>query len=325
MAHQNLKLQRWIAILAVFIFIIKIIAWYVTQSVAIYTDALESLINVITGFLGLYSIWLSLRPRDINHPYGHGKVEYISAAIEGTLIIVAGIIITIEAIQKIMYPQAIVALDQGIVLIAITAVLNGAVGIYAVKLGAKNKSIALKASGKHLLSDTYSTIGLIVGLLVIKIWNFPMLDAIIALIMACIIIYNGYKVLRPSVAGIMDEANIDLMAQLIIHLNQHRKPTWIDLHNMRSIEYGQILHIDAHMTMPWYFNVIEAHETVQELEASIKEQFGNNVELFIHTDACTPTSCTLCNLECAVRQHAFEERIEWTLENVLRNKQHSRQ
>lgn len=324
MSHPNLKTQRWISFLAVAIFLIKIIAWFLTKSVAIYTDALESLVNVVAGFLGLYSICLSLQPRDENHPYGHGKVEYLSAAIEGSLIIIAGIIIIIEAVQNIFHPNAVQEINSGLILIGITALLNGAFGYYAVQLGVKNKSIALKASGKHLLSDTYSTIGLILGLVLIKYINWPYLDSVLALVFAFLIIYNGYKVLRPSLAGIMDEANIDLLRSIIAYLDKNRAKDWIDLHNMRSIEYGSILHIDAHITLPWYYNVQEAHESIRKLEVMMKEKFATQVELFIHADACTPNSCAICALEnCPVRQQAFEQKIDWTLNNVLKNKQHS--
>ena len=321
--NQNIRIQRSIAILAVIVFAIKITAWYLTRSVAVYTDALESVVNVATGFLGLYSVWLSARPRDQNHPYGHGKVEYLSAAIEGILIIIAGLVIIAETIKKFITPQPLLELNWGILLVSSTALINGGFGWYAKHYGQKNHSIAIESGGRHLLSDTYSTLGMLAGLVIIKITGIQLLDTLIAAVFALVIIYSGYTVLRKSLAGIMDEANMKLLKQLIAHINTERQADWIDLHNLRTIQYGNILHIDAHMTVPWYYNVLEAHETIGTLEHSIRKKFGNQIELFIHTDACTERSCRLCALDtCAVRQHPFGSTVEWTLENVLTNKQH---
>lgn len=323
MLASKVRLQTIIAISAVVIFIIKIIAWYLTRSLAIYTDAIESLVNVVAGFLGLYSVWLAAQPKDKNHPYGHGKVEYLSSAIEGTLIIIAGAIIIYQAIDRLFKPSAVSDLPTGILLIALTALMNGALGYYAVRYGKKHHSIALESSGKHLLSDTYSTIGILVGLAALSLTNWVALDAIIASAMGIIIIYSGYTVMRKSLAGIMDEADLKLLEEIIQFTDNERKPDWIDLHNLRVIQYGNVIHIDAHMTVPWYYDVIKSHDTVTSLEKSVKIKYKNKVEFFIHTDACTEMSCALCSIEnCRVRQRPFQHSIPWTLENVLENKQH---
>ena len=154
-SKENYNFQKLVAVVGVSLFVIKIIAWYLTNSVAILTDALESVINVIAGFIGLYSLYLSAQPRDANHPYGHGKVEFVSAAIEGTLITTAGFVIIYQAIINLRNPREIGQLDYGIALVAITALVNFGVGFFAIKKGSKNNSLALIASGKHLQSDTY--------------------------------------------------------------------------------------------------------------------------------------------------------------------------
>lgn len=317
------KIQRNIAILAVVLFAIKMAAWYLTQSVAIYTDALESIVNVVAGFLGLYSVWLAAQPRDFNHPYGHGKVEYLSASIEGALIIIAGLLIIIESIKRIFHPQVIQQLDWGLVLILITALVNAGYGIYAKKKGKEHHSVAIIASGKHLLTDTYSTFGIIVGLLLMRITQILWLDVAMALASSILILYTGYKVLRTSLAGIMDEADEALLQKIIAYLQAHKRTEWIDLHNLRTIKYGSILHIDAHMTLPWYLNIEQGHEEINRLEQLIKQRFSNSVEMFIHVDACKPESCKVCKLQnCAVRKFDLEEDIIWTVENVVNNKQH---
>jgi cation diffusion facilitator family transporter len=309
---------------AVLLFIIKMVAFWVTQSVAILTDALESTVNVIAGFIGLYSLYVAAKPRDENHPYGHGKAEFLSAAVEGTLIIVAGLVILYESVVHIINPPQLKQLDRGILLVAITAVINFVVGFISIRIGKKNNSLALTASGKHLQTDTYSTLGIILGLLLIRLTKLNWLDSVTAIVFACIIIVTGYQILRHSLAGIMDEADKELLQKMLAVLNANRRKNWIDLHNLRVIKYGGLFHIDCHLTVPWYLNVVEAHKEVEELGALIKKEFGTVFELFVHTDPCLDFSCSICTKdECTVRNRPFEKRIDWTLENVLKDKKHS--
>lgn len=320
---ENFKFQRIIAAVGVMLFLIKLYAWYKTGSVAILTDALESTINVVAGFIGLYSLYLSSLPKDRNHPYGHGKAEFISASIEGVLISIAGVIIIYEAIGELRNPSTITQLDLGLVLVALTAVVNYAVGYFAVKKGKKNHSLALIASGKHLQTDTYSTIGIIVGLLILYFTGIPWIDSVTALIFAGFIIYTGYKILRESISGIMDETDEILLKEVVNFLEQERRENWIDLHNLRIIKYGSTLHFDCHMTVPWYFNIEQGHNEVDALEDAVINHFGNRIELFVHLDACKEYSCKICTKsDCPVRQHPFEERIEWTVTNVSSNQKH---
>ena len=305
------------------LFAIKLSAWYLTNSVAILTDALESTINVISGMIGLYSLYLSARPKDNNHPYGHGKVEFVSAAVEGTLISVAGLIIIYEAINNYKHPHAIGQLNLGILLISASAIVNYVVGVFAIKRGEKNNSLALVASGKHLVSDTYSTLGIILGLLVLYFTRLPWIDSLVALIFAFTIIFTGYKIVRKSLAGIMDEADYELIDKLVDLLNANRLDSWVDLHNLRIIKYGSILHLDCHLTVPWYLNVHEAHKQIEGLDSLVKSNFGESVELFVHTDGCLEFSCKLCQLkDCAERKENFIQAIEWTRDNISSNQKH---
>jgi cation diffusion facilitator family transporter len=322
-SRENYNFQKLVAVVGVSLFIIKIIAWYLTNSVAILTDALESTINVIAGFIGLYSLYLSAQPRDANHPYGHGKVEFVSAAIEGTLITTAGFVIIYEAINNLQNPHIIGQLDYGIVLVAITALINYGVGFFAIKKGRKNNSLALIASGKHLQSDTYSTVGIIIGLILILFTGLAWLDSVVALIFAFIIIFTGYKIVRGSIAGIMDEADEELLKKFVELIENARRPNWIDLHNLRIIKYGSTLHLDAHLTVPWYLNVKQAHQEVHKLDGLIKETFAESVELFVHTDECEPFSCKICTkTDCDVRQVEFVRKLDWTKIDIADDNKH---
>ena len=145
-----------------------------------------------------------------------------------------------------------------------------------------------------------------------------------ALAISVIIMINGYKIVRASLAGIMDEADMALLKKLVITLNQNRRNNWIDLHNLRVIKYGATLHVDCHLTLPWYMNLHEAHAEVDELEALVISTFGDNIELFVHTDGCLPFSCSVCiKTNCSVRVHAFTHQVEWTLDNILSNQKHN--
>jgi len=323
-ANENFKFQRIIAIVGIILFLVKLYAWYQTNSVAILTDALESTINVIAGLIGLYSLYLSSLPKDHNHPYGHGKVEFISASIEGALITIAGVVIIYEAVSELQNPKTIEQLDLGLILVSLTAVINYVLGYFAIQKGKKNNSLALIASGKHLQTDTYSTIGIIIGLIILYFTEITWIDSVTALIFAGFIIYTGYKIVRESISGIMDETDELLLKEVVDFLSEERRENWIDLHNLRIIKYGSTLHFDCHMTVPWYFNIEEGHKEVDALEDAVKNHFGDRIELFVHLDACKEYSCNICSkIDCPVRKHPFQEKIKWTMENVSSNKKHN--
>ncbi|HXB28263.1 MAG TPA: cation diffusion facilitator family transporter [Puia sp.] len=322
-SKETLRIQSWILFVAVLLFSIKIIAWWLTRSVAILTDALESIVNVIAGIVGLYSLTIAYKPRDSNHPYGHGKAEFLSAAIEGTLIMLAGIFIIYEAINQLIHPKELQQLNYGIMLVAISAVINFVVGYYAVKKGKENNSEALEASGQHLKSDTYSTLAIIVGLSLIYFTQIRQLDSIVAIIMSVVIMIIGYRIARKSVAGIMDEADEKILGKVIVRLNNSRQANWIDIHNLRVIKFGNVLHVDCHMTVPWYLNVREAHEEIDKLRKLIQSEFGSVMEFFVHSDGCIPDCCPICiKTDCHVREHPFIKKIEWEMQNAIPNKKH---
>jgi cation diffusion facilitator family transporter len=321
--QQNLQMQKWVAAISVLLLAAKFLAYFLTHSVAILTDALESIVNVAAGFIGLYSLYVAAKPRDKDHPYGHGKAEFISAAVEGTLILSAGAIIIYKAVQHLLFPVEIKKIDVGMLLIAATALINFGIGFFAVQKGKRNNSLALLASGRHLQSDSYSTLGIVAGLLLIYFTGYNWIDGAVAIIFGLLIIYTGYKILRTSIAGIMDEADIVLLEKIVTILNKNRKENWVDLHNLRIIKYGAILHLDCHLTVPWYLNVHEAHREIDQLSNLVKNEFGESVELFVHSDGCLEFSCSICGKQdCTQRKHNFEKKINWTMENILQNQKH---
>jgi cation diffusion facilitator family transporter len=323
-AQQNIRIQTWVAILSVVLLVAKLTAYYLTSSVAVLTDALESIVNVVAGFFGLFSLYISAKPRDSDHPYGHGKIEFVSSAVEGSMITIAGILILIESIKNLITPTPLHQLDVGIILIGVAGFLNFLAGTISVRYGKKNNSLALQASGKHLLSDTYSTAGIMIGLILIHFTNLIWIDSAVAIGFSFIILYTGYKIIRSSLAGIMDETDRELLEKMVAVLNANRTANWIDLHNLRIIKYGSILHLDCHLTVPWYLNVHEAHKEIDRLAELVRKEFGESLELFVHSDGCLDFSCKICDKQdCPVRKHAFEHRVEWTVKNISTNQKHT--
>ncbi len=312
-----------VAVLSVILLIAKTVAYFLTGSIAILTDALESIVNVVAGFFGLYSLYLSAKPKDADHPYGHGKVEFLSAAIEGSMITLAGVIIIYEAVRNLIHPHPLNQLSIGMWLIGATALVNFIVGTVAVKIGNKNNSLALTASGKHLQSDTYSSAGILVGLSLVYFTNVQWIDSGVALLFSFVIVYTGLRIIRKSIAGIMDETDHELLSKLVDVLNKNRRENWIDLHNVRIIKYGSVLHLDAHLTVPWFLNVHEAHAEIDALASLVRKEFGESLELFVHSDGCLDFSCQVCiKNDCNVRQRPLRERVTWTIQNISTDQKH---
>lgn len=320
--RSNINIQAAALVIGLALLVFKFGAYFVTHSNAIFSDALESIINVVAGAFGLYSLYLADKPVDRDHPYGHGKIELLSASFEGTLIFIAGAAIIVKAVYNLFNPNEISSIDIGIYVTAVTGLVNYLMGRYMEFKGKKSNSLTLMAGGEHLKTDAYSSIGLILGLVLIIVTGWKSIDNILAIAFGVLIIYSGIKILRKSVGGIMDEADEDLIGEVIEVLNDKRKENWIDVHNLRCIRYGPRLHIDCHVTVPWYYNTIEAHDVIEEVTASIDEEAESYIEMFIHADPCQAFSCRICQLDCDQRRKGFEEKLEWTVTNVMKNEKH---
>ncbi|MBC7411604.1 MAG: cation transporter [Bacteroidia bacterium] len=324
MYFSTIRIQQIIVVSAVLLFILKIVAYYLTQSVAVLTDALESIVNVVASIIGLYSIILSSKPRDEDHPYGHRKVEFISSAIEGVLIAIAGFIIIYHAILNFLHPHTLANLDIGIVLVALSAIINYVLGWWCKANGKKNSSPVLMSTGEHLQADTYSTLGLIVGIIIIMNTNYTWIDSVVAILFSFFIIFSGYKIIRKSLSGIMDEADAEVVNKIITIVNKNRSVNWIDIHNLRVIDYAGFYHVDCHLTIPYYLTIKEGHIIMDELMDLLKNEFENNIEFFIHIDGCIATQCSLCSVsKCSYRSQPFVRNFIWTKKIILANTKHT--
>jgi len=309
-------------IVGVFLMLAKFGAYFLTLSTFVLTDAAESIVNVLASSFAFFSIYLASQPRDENHPYGHGKVEYFSVFIEGALISIAAIIILVKAVYGIVYPNQIHELVTGAIIIGATGVVNGSLGFYMIKKGKALHSITIEADGRHLLTDMVTSIGLVLGLLLIHFTKILWLDSGLSIFVAHYILYSGYKLIRRSVSGLMDEADFDVVTEIVTILNEKRRDEWIDIHNFRAQKYGNELHIDCHLTLPNYFDLNRVHAEVKLVDKLINNEV-TKTELFIHADPCLPECCHYCNMpNCPIRSEAKNEDIVWTLDKIIRNKKH---
>lgn len=322
--NSNISFQKNIAIVGVLLFLGKLVAWLLTKSDAVFSDAMESIVNIVAAFMGLYSLYIAAKPKDLDHPYGHGKVEFVTSAVEGVLIIVAAVIILIQAVNSFLDGNIPKKLDWGIAIFAVTGLINYYLGYLSYKKGLKENSAVLQSSGKHLQSDTYTTFAVVLSLILVYFTKIYWIDSLVALLFALYIIFFGYKILRKSLSGIMDEADPVLLQEISTFLNDHRKNTWIDVHNMKIQQHGSHLHIDAHVTLPWYFSLREAHDEMEELIKLIAKNGQRKIEFNFHMDDCKEFSCKICQMEnCPVRLHPFEKRVVWDEKNISQIQKHS--
>ncbi len=312
--NLKLKVQLIIAISSVLIFAGKLVAYFLTNSVGVLTDALESTVNVITGFITLYAIYISLKPKDENHPFGHGKVEFLSASIEGILIIIAGLVIIFEAIKRLFIPVQIHQLDIGIFIVAIAGLLNYLIGWYSIRIGKKNNSIALISGGKHLHSDTYSSIGLVLGLILLYYTKLAWLDSMIAMTFGTIILITGLNILKKTTSNLMDKADFELIEQFGRLIEQNKPDIWIDVHNFKLIKYGDLYHIDCDLVLPWNLYLSEAHAEGEKLKDLLVSNFQENIVLNLHKDECFKKYCKHCKInDCKERTTDFVAPLSFDL------------
>jgi cation diffusion facilitator family transporter len=302
----------------------KFAAYFLTHSVAILSDALESIINVVAGGFASYSIYLASQPKDENHPYGHGKVEFFSIGFEGAMIFIAGILILFKAVQYFIFPRELFRMESGLWVLGITTIGNLFLGLYLVRSGKRLSSLTISGNGQHIMTDVYSSLVLMAALITIHFTGWTLIDPIVSLVMGVLILNNGYKLMRRSISGLMDETDMKVVDKVITILSANRRENWIDIHNMRIQQYGNNYHIDCHITMPYYLELNDAHDEMKRVEVLVNEGFTNSdVEFFIHMDPCIPSCCHYClKSACPVRSHAFTGEITWTRDNVLPNRKH---
>lgn len=296
---------------------LKVTAFYRTQSTAILSDALETIVNVLAAIVALIIIRIVTKPADDDHPYGHGKAEYFSAAFEGGLVISAAAFIIYDGIKSFFYPRAFQDLLVGIVYIALASVINLLVGLYLLKVGEKNRSIAIRASGVHLMSDVKTTLGVILGIALVSLTGYHEVDSIVGLLVGVHLVFEGYKVMRESIGGLTDEIDTASMLQLLNCFQTSRTEGIIDIHKVRTIRSGRFHHVDAHVVVPEYWNVKQTHEVLHEFERQVVEKYSFDGEIAFHQDPCLRKYCSSCEVSsCPIRVKPLEKRREFTITSI---------
>ena len=310
-------------VVSLLLMIAKFVAYYLTYSSAILTDALESIINVVASAFAFYAIYLASQPKDMNHPYGHGKIEFFSAGLEGVLIVLASVFIVFHASQVLINPQPVLDLKIGLFIISLGTIINYGLGYVLEKEGNETMSPTLIADGQHLKLDAISGLILVLAVLIVYISHVYWIDGFASILFALFMAWNGIKIIRKSIGGLMDETNNEVLEKVVKILKNSQKNEWIDIHNMRIQEYGSDIHIDCHLTLPNYWVLEKVHETVHEFEEILGKEFPSHLEIFIHTDPCIPECCHYCKVEnCPIRQSPQTTVIDWNKVNLTLNQKH---
>jgi len=297
----------------------KVCAYLLTGSSAVLSDALESIVNVVAAALLLYSLAVAARPADRDHPYGHGKVEFFSAGVEGTLIAVAAVLILIQAGRELWTGPHIRRIDLGLILVTILTALNAGLGLYLLRVGRRTHSIALQADGHHVLADVVTSVGVVVGLALVWVTGWKPLDPLVAIAVALNILRTGWALLRGAVGGLMDEAD-DAFLEAAARALDAKRPDWmIDVHSLRAWRSGAIHHTDLHLCVPRYYDADRLHGIDDEITDAILAATDRPGDVIVHFDPCRPHQCPACAMsDCPVRAAPFAQRAPLTLERAVR-------
>jgi len=300
-------------------FITKMTAYFITGSVAIFSDAAESVVHVAATGMALFSIILSSKPADDSHLYGHGNIEYFSAGVEGLLIVIAAAYIIYEAILSLIKGPVLASLSTGVIFISAAGIVNLVLGYYLVRIGKKTNSITLIADGKHVLTDAVTSIGVLIGIILVLITNFVQLDPILAIIVAINIVFTGYKLIRESIGGLMLETNPVVLKRISDKLISMKKDCWIDLHELRYWKSGDTTFMDFHLILPYYFTIEQSHKEEKRIDEELEKEFTNS-QIKIHFDFCNYELCKFCGYQiCHVRKEEKKINFDWNDEKLVGN------
>lgn len=323
---DKIRTMKWVLFIGTALMGFKFLAYYYTNSGAILTDAVESIVNVLAGSFALYSLYYAAKPKDEDHPYGHGKIEFLSTGVEGGMVSIAGLAMIVKGIASFVEPHEVQNIDIGVGISVFSGAVNFLLAKILITKGTRLHSSTMVADGKHLMTDTISSVGVIIGLGLIYFTQLFWIDYVITILLGGFITYTGFQLIKEAVTNLLDKADYGKIEHLIKVLNSKRKESWIDIHNLRVVKYGSVVHVDCHMTLPWYYTLEEAHTEVDAVDKLATQEFNHDIEFFIHSDPCLPKSCSICTMhDCKVRQHPLVKKLEWGLGNVLPDAKHTAQ
>jgi len=282
-AEQKFAMRLSLAV-GVIMLVGKTYAYFITNSSAILSDAAESVIHVLAVGFAAFSLWLSFKPPDTDHPYGHDKISFFSAGIEGGLIVTAALFIIVESVLKWLSGLRIENLDDGTMIVAGASAVNAALGFYLVWKGKRHQSLILVANGKHVLTDSWTSLGVVGGLVLVIFTGWLPFDPILAIAVALNILWSGGKLIRLSIGGLMDEVDPDVDSRVRKILDAEMKSRSLAYHELRHRTSGNTVWIDFHLLFPPGTSIDDAHEQATEIEASIRGGIPNRCMITTHLE-----------------------------------------
>lgn len=321
LSQKEQRSRKWAAVVSlvvgIFLMLTKFWAHNLTNSQAIFSDAMESIVNVVAAGLALFVIYYASKPLDKDHPYGHGKVEYFSSAFEGGLITFAAVLIVVDAVKKYFSGNELTELSLGLVIVCAAGIANLLLGLFLIQQGKKNGSTALRASGKHVITDFWSSVIIILGLAVVVLTGLHWLDSVLAFLVGCYLAYEGVKLVRESIGGLMDEEDLSVLEDLSKIFDSVEFRGIIQIHHVRVIRSGWYHHIDAHVVLPEFWDVNTVHDVMLQFEKAVIKNYKFGGEMNFHVDPCRRVYCKNCDLaNCSVREEPFHEKIHNTVEHL---------
>jgi cation diffusion facilitator family transporter len=288
---------------------LKFYGYKLTGSTALLSDAIESVVNVFAAGFAVWAIRAAEDPPDEEHPYGHGKIEFVTAVFEGGLISFAALAIAYEAVRSLIAGAQLPDLERGLWVVISAGGVNGLLGWMLVVVGKDTESAALVADGKHVLADFVTTCGILLALGLVKVTGWAWLDPVIALVMAGVLAGTGVPLVRGAIDGLIDAADPSLLEKLMLSLERNRVPGLIRAHHVRAMRNGRRIHVDGHLVLPEFWSIEQSHDLVDDYQDAVVKDIFLEGEIEFHIDPCRRVYCRSCDLEvCPVRQHAFEHR-----------------
>lgn len=322
-ARQNQRVRQRASVLSLVVAVLllwaKFEAYRRTGSTAVLSDALESIVNVVAALFAIGGVAYAAMPADRNHPFGHGKVEFFAAAFEGGMIAFAALMIVWESIDALIAGPQLRNLDTGILITAGAGVVNALLGLVLVRIGRKHHSLTLVADGKHVLSDFWTSVGVVGGLLLVELTGVVWIDPVAAIVVALMLLRTGGSLLREAAGGLLDEEDSALVARIVAVLQPRLGQGVIRVHHLRAIRAGRFHSVSAHLVVPEFWSVERSHELSDALAAAVLRDLGIEGELTFHTDPCHRAYCSMCDVElCSVRRQPFTGRPPLTVEEAVR-------
>jgi len=282
---------------------LKYLSYLLSGSVALKSDAIESVVNVVAAVFALGAVVFAGKPADKDHPYGHGKIEHFSAAFEGGLISLAAAFILFEAAKGLVHGVELKDLGRGLLVNLLAGCLNGLLGWFLLTQGRKTRSRALEADGHHILSDFWTTMGIVAGLLAVKLTGIKWLDPVMAMVVGLLLARTGFRLVKESSQALLDMEDPGVLDKVLASMNRVRPWDIITLHELRTFRSGRYTHVDVHMVVPEYYPVRQAHDLCEEFGKRTLEEAGIEGEVHTHVDPCGRLYCDRCPAEaCAIRQ-----------------------